>query len=390
VGGHSTDHVSRVSLLFLRLLFIVGASALLGCSKLPEGRSAIDDVSVRGARAIDDADLLESLATASSPKFLGLFRGLVYEYEVYDRNLLERDMDRIERYYRARGYYAAHARAARVLPTSAGHVRVEIIVEEGEPVRNVALTLQGLESLPDDVRTEALRAGRRKLRPGRAFDEDDFKAAEADTVRALTDRGYAFAKAKSEVQVDVVHNVASTTMTLEPGPRAVFGPVTFRGLSADGSKEEPSEIPEAPLRRAMQLEPDALYSTAAIEAAQQALLELGVFSAVEIKPELPAAPGEAPVVPLTIKLTPTTLRQVRLGGGVEFDQIKTDVHLLSSWEDRNFLGAFVAFGCRSSPAWCSTPRASATWWSPTVCCPRPGSTFCSDSRHSPRPEPTRS
>jgi len=320
-----------------------------GCAKLPEGRSAIDDVSVRGARAVDDGDLMDTLATAPSPKFLGLFRGLVYEYEIYDRSLLERDLGRVERYYRARGYYNAHARAGRVRPTSSGHVRIEIVVEEGVPVRNAPLQLRGLDELPEDLQKETARAGRRKLKDKRVFDEDDFKAAETDIVRALTDRGYAYAKAQSEVQIDVVGNVATTTITVVPGPRAVFGVLTFQGLSADGSKEEPSEIPEAPLRRAMQIDAQAPYSTAAIDAAQQALLELGVFSAVEIKPELPAEPGDHPVIPITVRLTPTTLRQVRLGGGVEFDQIKTDVHLLSSWEDRNFLGGLRSLRVQFKP-----------------------------------------
>src|SRR5439155_809530 len=40
---------------------------------------------------------------------------------------------------------------------------------------------------------------------------------------------------------------------------------------------------------------------------------------------------------------PSKLRQIRLGGGVEFDQLKTDAHALIGWEDHNFLGGLRDF-----------------------------------------------
>src|SRR5262249_39842888 len=107
---------------------LVGA---LGCSRVPEGRTAVDAVRVQGADAIDDDDIKDKIATTESPKFLGLFRGLVYDYALFDRDILERDMARIEAFYRTKGFYDAHARAGRVYRLAPDHVRVEIVVEEG-------------------------------------------------------------------------------------------------------------------------------------------------------------------------------------------------------------------------------------------------------------------
>jgi len=99
---------------------------------VPQGRSALQKITLDGNSAIDSDELREKLASSESPKFLGLFTGVVYDYNVFDRFVFERDLQRVERYYRARGYYHARARAGRVYFIERNKVRVEIMVEEGD------------------------------------------------------------------------------------------------------------------------------------------------------------------------------------------------------------------------------------------------------------------
>ncbi len=99
---------------------VVGA----GCASIPDRRSAVNSVKVRGARNIDGGDVEDKIATMPSPKFLGLFRGVVYDYELYNRATLQRDLARVERFYRARGYYDAHATAGLVTRLDSRHVKV--------------------------------------------------------------------------------------------------------------------------------------------------------------------------------------------------------------------------------------------------------------------------
>ena len=75
-----------------------------GCYSVPAGKSAVSDVAVKGLQDIDEDDLEDRLATRQSSKFLGIFSGVVFEYETFDRHALQRDLARIERYLRARGY----------------------------------------------------------------------------------------------------------------------------------------------------------------------------------------------------------------------------------------------------------------------------------------------
>jgi outer membrane protein insertion porin family/translocation and assembly module TamA len=97
------------------------------------------------------------------------------------------------------------------------------------------------------------------------------------------------------------------------------------------------------MRRAIDIKEGAPYSSRTIEDATRALLDLGVFSAVEIQPELPDPPPPNHVVNLKVRVEPSRLRHLRLGGGFEFDQLKTDLHGLIGWEDQNFMGGLRSF-----------------------------------------------
>jgi outer membrane protein insertion porin family/translocation and assembly module TamA len=318
--------------------FVALALALGGCTSIPAGRSSIDEVNIAGGSSIEESVVADKIATTPTEKFFGLFRGIVYDYEVYDPSVVQRDLARIERYYRGKGFLEVHARAGRVADISPGHVRVDIVVQEGPAVLNRALRINGLAELPAPIADDVQDAAKKALPVGTRFDEDAYKGAQASVLSVLTDRGYAYATQKWDATIDLGAHVVDYVCTLTPGPLAKFGAITITGLDPDGDGPRPQEISEAPLRRAINITPGDDYSTAAITEATQALLDLEVFTAVTITPQLTEPPPPNPVVPLTVRLEPTRLREVRLGGGGEFDEIKTEVHLLASWEDHNFLG----------------------------------------------------
>ncbi len=325
---------------------LVALVLLAGCSTVPPGRSAVDDVTIRGTSALAEDDVEGEISTEASPKFLGLFRGLVYDYEVFDRATLQRDLARIERYYRARGYYGAHARAGRVLSTGAGHVRVEIVVEEGQPTVNGQLTVDGIDSLPATTRAALMTAARLALPAGAPFDEDQGEQCGKAARKALTDAGYAYASVKRDTYVDIVRHVADTNLTVTPGETARLGPITFEGIDPDGAGPRPP-LPEHTLRRAIDLEEGGPYSTARLDEASQALLDLEVFAAVTVEPDL-SNPGTR-IVPVRIHLQASKLRELSLGGGAEFDEIKTELHAIGSWEDHDFLGGLRDFSVHFQP-----------------------------------------
>ena len=334
---------------FNALATLAVAALSTACSSIPKGRSAIDTVKVHGNEEVSSGDITERLATAESPKFLGLMRGVVYDYSIYDESVLQRDMARVERYYRGRGFLDAHARAARVTHLSPDHVRVDIAVDEGPPTLNRSVQLIGVDDLPEADLRAVRKASDAALPTGDRFDEDSYKAAQDAVTRALMDRGYAYATLKAEARADLGAHAIDYVFTIAPGIPAVFGSITFLGLDPDGAGPKAPFVDDKPLLRAIDRSgPGRRYSASEIDAATQALLDLQVFSSVRIQPTLSDPPSRD--VPLVVEVAPASLRLWRLGGGAEFDAIKTDVHGLIGWEDRNFLGGLRDFNVEFKPA----------------------------------------
>jgi outer membrane translocation and assembly module TamA len=199
------------------------------------------------------------------------------------------------------------------------------------------------------LRSPAQRCSQRRARSseGIGFDEDTYAKARADVVKALTERGYAYAAVTVDARANLGAHAIDYTLTVTPGIAAVFGPTTFSGLDPDGAGPEPQEIDEAILRRVVAIKEGETYSSARVASATQALLDLGVFSGVHIVPSI--SDPRSSVVPLAIQVEPTKLRTLLLGGGLEFDATKTDVHLRAGWEDHNLLGGLRDFNIAFKP-----------------------------------------
>lgn len=312
---------------------------MCSCASIPGRRYALDKISFSGNTVVDDEDLKQRLASRETTRFLGVFQGVLYDYDVFDRYVLERDLERVERVYRARGYYRARARVGRVF-YSGRHAKVEIVIDEGPPAIVGRVDVHGTEKLPF-LATIALRAmlfGR--LKKGDTFDEDVFHAAQEDAKRTLGNYGYAYANVVGSAEVDLPKNVVSVGFWVKPGKVAHLGRIRIEGLD---------KLPSAPVERALDLKPGSVYSQEELDAAKQAVLDLGVFSSVVIEPDLPPQQGPIDpnampeVVPLRVKVEVSKLRSVRLGGGVALDSTRADVHLTAGWEHRNFFGGFRTF-----------------------------------------------
>ena len=351
----------------LRLLSLAVVAATLvlgGCKSIPEGRSAVDEVQIRGTDKLDEGDLKDKIATTETPTLLFLFRGIIFEYSLFDRFVLQRDLARIESFYRSKGYYDIHARAGRVFRLDDKHVRVEIIVEEGKAVLVREVHVDGLDGLPPDVIVAANKAAADGLKTNMPFEEETFTNTEGLVRRALSDRGYAYAKVKSDAAVDIVAHKTDIVLTVTPGIPCTFGAVTIEGLGS---------LPDKQIRSTIDIKPGTPYSEQELDDAQQALLDLGVFASVELRPDLPGTPEATPPqsgpaqssVPIRVKLEPSRLRTLRLGGGLEFDSLKTDVHGIIGWENKNFLGGLRTFSVQFRPGVVLYPTRVSNLVAPT-------------------------
>jgi outer membrane protein assembly factor BamA len=308
----------------------------LGCpAKLPKGATALDKLAIDGADELDESDINGAIASQATSKVLGV-RPWWVDYGTYDPITLEKDLQRIERFYQARGFYEARARAGRVIRVGDRSVRVQIVVEEGPPVKLARVQVTGLDGLPLDVRQKFSAAW--KLAPDDNFDEDLYRASGAAVEQTLTDAGYAHASVTLGADIDLVKHEAVVHVQVAAGPKCTFGKMVITGLS---------KLDEDWVRRILAIEPGDEYSTRTMRAAQNALFDLGVFDTVNFEPDLSEPNGT--VIPVKVAVTEAKLRRVRAGPGFLVDPLRNDLHLTSSWEHRNFLGGLRNFRVELRP-----------------------------------------
>jgi outer membrane protein insertion porin family/translocation and assembly module TamA len=343
--------LKRRFVVFLALIAAFASSACLR-KDYPATGPAVEDVELQEAKAIDTDEALDGLATAASPRFLGIWDGVAFDYEVYDEALLERDLARVQRYYKARGYHEASVTAARVIRSDEHHVRVEIRVHEGIPIQIREWSAAGLERADFEAAAAALKAV--TLKNGAPFDEAVYETSKKALVEALGNRGYAFAKVKGSATVDLARHEATVRFEVTPGNKSVFGPVKIVGLT---------QIPERPVRANLRVREGATYSASDLEEAREALVNLGVFSTVDVEQDF--TKPESGVVPITVVVKEAPLRTLRMGGGVRFDLLELSGKLIFGWEHRNFLGGMRKLKLEAKPGLVFFPTRTTDLTLPT-------------------------
>lgn len=290
----------------------VSSCSLFACAHTPPpGIQIVTALDIRGDSTGEESELRRGIATRPDA--------------AYDPTTLTKDLARIQRFYRARGYYDATTRAARVLTGEKDRVRVEIVVAPGEPVRVTRIDLQGLEQLRKSVVARARDALQLEL--GAPLDErrlhEDARALET----ALANDGFAFVRVEEQAEVSVASKTAKLQYRVTPGPEAVIGEVQIDGLNSFDRRVVYGKLA---------LEPGMRFSRRALDRARRRVLELGVFSSVEVKAVLDN-PAERNV-PIRVIVSEGGTRAIHVGAALETDTNRGRIAIRAGWESRNFLG----------------------------------------------------
>lgn len=329
------------------------------CARADLSGCFIEKVSVMDARKIAAGDVTEKISTVETGRAFGgalehvpifsIWDRLTVSYHRFDPFVLERDLARIERYYRARGYYEAHARAGRVQKlVDEGEVRVEIAVDEGEPVTIASVAVTWKDAGPLRIRVQMpVEEARQSLEKGAIFEESSFEETKKLLLRAMTDRGFAYAKVTGRSTIDLGTHKAQLVYELELGSYCHFGEIRIEGQG---------ELPTKPLIAALGIKPEQEFSTAALEGAEIALTDFGIFGSVDVLPDLAAGVLHNGRVPVLFRVHPAALRAVKLGGGVEIGS-RVEVHGLSGWENKNLFGGLRRFTVEGKPGVVFYPKS---------------------------------
>lgn len=368
----------RPAIALAKLAEIVLLTICAACASIPKERYAVDSLTFQGVEEIDEYALRACLATYERPETsidigrtseplcgtppfdsnrlrIPLWTWPWTDWPLFDRAVFERDVDRIARWYRARGYYDAEVTSVAVDPPAAlqsdripsqdppcerdaddegCRVSIDISLREGEPVLVDEVHIAGLEALPRD-----LRAGIREaflLQPGERFDEVWYDRSKEAIQLALAEASYARAQVTGRVEIDAAAKRADIHVTIVPGVACVYGDIRVTGNG---------ELPAGPIEAATLLRRGDAYRQSEIEEAQRAVYALGAFSSVEIEPVIPE---QGNVIDVVVRVVPGRLTRFGLGFGVQSGQLELlgdaqsipqwDVHLLGIYENRNLFG----------------------------------------------------
>ncbi|HWE30520.1 MAG TPA: BamA/TamA family outer membrane protein, partial [Polyangia bacterium] len=250
------------------------------------------------------------------------------------------DKKRIEAYYAAHGYFFAKVTEADVEPAKNGKaVDIKLVVDEGPATKINDLTVDGIDPIGPKAH-DIHRQLKLKFKKGDVFDHGKYleqKGAVEDKLKTL---GFAWADVKGEVDVDRDAKSADLIFKIDPGPKAKIGRVYVRGYEVIDPK---LILEHAAIREGKQFDPQVL------EDARGRIYNLGVFSSVKVEYE--HDPSHPELADIVITVHEGKFHELRLGGGVNFESTRYDVHLAGDYIKHNFLGGLRTLKLRLEPGW---------------------------------------
>lgn len=239
---------------------------------IEEGKnSGIQHINIVGAEVFDQEELLEELEL-QHPGLLSFYRN----DDKYSREKLSGDLERLESYYKDRGYVEFDIESSQVSITpDRRQVYITLNVEEGQKytVRDVNLVGELNDIRPEDLRRLFV------VGPEQVFSQARVTATEERITQALGNSGYTFATASGVPKINDDGTV-DVEFFVDAGKRAYVRRITFAGNTV---------TQDDVLRREMRQMEGGWASTAQIDLSKLRLERLGYFSEVNV--ETPAVPG---------------------------------------------------------------------------------------------------
>ena len=352
---------------------------LFACASIEKGRYGISELEISGMEQMHPAPLRECLLTrgrsrvtirlsattpkcteppfSSGPPELALWSWGWTDWPTFNRSVLEQDLKRMLRWYKARGFYAAKIESVSFDPPEAGEgnpcpdgpceVEVQVKIHEGKPVITESVTLVGVQSLPKDLQA-ALDAAV-VIHAGARFDEGDYDSTKKALLGVLRQASFAGARVVGKVSVLPSSLQARVRFEIETGKSYTFGALTVTGQG---------KLPESPIILAAGLTPGESYRPDRVDEIRVEVLALGAFSTVEVQ-EIPDDANAS--IALSVKVTPLAPDELRLGIGVtsganvrletgDLDSIpQWDIHLFGRYERRHIAGTLGTLRVEDRP-----------------------------------------
>jgi outer membrane protein insertion porin family len=302
--------------------FLLAAAVPLGAQ---ETSRVVRQIDFEGNKAITDEGLASGIATTQSSWFARAFlvRSLgLGEKRYFDEQEFKRDVVRLQVLYRRSGY--PHVEIDTVVRRTPTNVYITFRIKEGEPIRVTALTITGLDTLPEKVRRETLVD--LPLQLGDPFNRFIMQATADSITRRLKDRGRPAARVFTSFETNKEAETATVAFDAVPGKNETIGAVSVVGTN----RIEPQTV-----RNLLVSRPGRTFSQDELYQSQRNLYSSDLFRFATVNIDSARFDPSADSVPIVVQVNEAKRRRVR--GGIGYG---TDDCFRGSlgWTTRNFLG----------------------------------------------------
>jgi outer membrane protein assembly complex protein YaeT len=267
-----------------------------------------------GNKKFSDDELLKQMRTKLRPFYM-----VWKKQPKFDRDVFEKDLERLRRFYQAHGYYSAAV--GYKLELKDRLISIDLNIKENNPV-----TIEGIRVEIDDfeVPQNEWPYNKLSLKPGDVFTEENYQKSQKTLRDYYRDAGYAHVRVKREALVNLSAEQVRIRYWIRPGSTAVFGTTQVSGAKAVD--------PDIVLRE-LAYKPGEQFSQSAIDKSRDRILKLNLFSVVRF--DLQLKNPNPRIVPINLVLKEKPKHQVKIGGGYN-----TESQFVANfqWDDRNFLG----------------------------------------------------
>ena len=304
------------SLFFCFLLIIwsvfTGPGFAIQVDELDAGREwRVRKIEISGNTQFSDNELLGEMLTKVRPSYL-----FWEEDNIFDPVTFREDLERLRRFYEARGYYRARVTHDLNVDSENSRVEVKIQILEGPPIIVAQVDVE--------IANDSLAPPSLPIKQGDIFVEESYRKGEEVLRQFFLDRGYAHVVTERHAEVNLDQDQVRVRYSANSGPLTFFGETTVQGAN---------EVEPYVILRELSYKPGETFSAKKIAESQQKILALDLFSVVRIAPKEVA--GKPTIVPMEVQVTEKEPREIRVGVGYGTED---EFRVQLQWQHNNWLG----------------------------------------------------
>ncbi|PTN10140.1 outer membrane protein insertion porin family [Mangrovibacterium marinum] len=262
------------------------------------GNDSIDDDLLLDAMVMHPLSYIEKTFSKKEPA-------------LYNREMLETDLERLTRYYQREGFIDVSIELAAIKQNDQKKkVDLRFRIEQGMPFTIDSISISQTASSTAVNIDSVFRSVKAKLQlqPNSRFSDDALISDLNLLKNAFSGNGYAYTTADYQLSLNKDAQKVSIHYLINTGPLCHFGPTQL-----DGNKHTDDKF----IRKQLLFSEGDIYSTSRIDESRQKLYKLQLFSILSIQPELTQQHDTPVPVKIYIKEAPRLSSKYGAGYGTE-------------------------------------------------------------------------